>query len=111
MKLLVPTFAALALTTAALSAGAATMRSDLLGEPAATTLGARTVVINANTKWVNVKHGEVIRFVANGREFAWNFDGLAQPSPFDLTEVAPSGALDHSVKVYLALGDEDVNGD
>jgi len=56
-----------------------------------------------------VKHGEVIRFVANGQEFVWNFDGLAQPQPFDLSQIAPAGAIDHGVTVYVDLGDEDVS--
>lgn len=109
-KLLVPTIAVLTLSAAALSAGAATMRTDLLGEPAQASAAERTLVINGNTKYVNAKHGEVIRFMANGREFVWNFDGLAQPQPFDLSQIAPAGAVDHSVTVYVALGDEDISG-
>jgi hypothetical protein len=108
-KLLVSTIAVLTLSVAALSAGAATMRTDLLGEPAQASAAVRTLVIDGNTKYVNVKHGEVIRFVANGREFVWNFDGLAQPQPFDLSQIAPAGAVDHSVTVYVDLGDEDVS--
>jgi len=108
-KLLVPAIAALTLSAAALSAGAATMRTDLLGEPAQASAAERTLVIDANTKYVNVKHGEVIRFIENGRTFVWNFDGLAQPRPFDLAQIAPAGAVDHGVKVYVSLGDEDVS--
>jgi len=111
MKLSIPTLAALTLSAASLSAVAATTRVDLLGEPAQTTVGARTIVIKADTKWVNVRHGELIRFVENGKEFDWNFDGVAQPQPFDLTEVAPTGIFDHSVKVYVQLGDQDVSAD
>src|SRR5882672_315183 len=110
-KLLVSAIAVLTLSAAALSAGAATMRTDLLGEPAQASAAVRTLVINGNTKYVNVKHGELIRFVENGREFAWNFDGVAQPQPFDLAQVAPAGILDHSVKVYVQLGDQDVSAD
>ena len=108
-KLLVSAIAVLTLSAAALSAGAATMSTDLLGEPAQASAAVRTLVINGTTKYVNVKHGEVIRFVANGREFVWNFDGLAQPQPFDLSQIAPAGAVDHSVTVYVELGDEDVS--
>ena len=108
-KLLVSAIAVLTLSAAALSAGAATMRTDLLGEPAQASAAVRTLVINGNTKYVNAKHGEVIRFVANGREFVWNFDGVAWPQPFDLSQIAPAGAVDHSVTVYVELGDEDVS--
>src|SRR5258707_3747658 len=98
-----------------LSAGAATMRADLLGEPAqpasaertiVTAVAGRTIDISGGTKWVNVKHGEVIRFVSNGREFTWYFDGVSQPRPFDMAAIAPAGFLDHVVKVYVSLGDD-----
>ena len=118
-KLLVPTIAVLTLSAAALSAGAATMRTDLLGEPVqpasavrtiVTAAAGRTIDITGGTKWVNVKHGEVIRFVSNGREFTWYFDGVAQPRPFDLAEIAPAGFVNHSVTVYVAPGDRDSFG-
>ena len=105
-KLLVSTIAVLTLSVAALSAGAATIRTDLLGEPAQASAAVRTLVIDGNTKYVNVKHDEVIRFIENGREFVWNFDGVV--TPFDLSQIAPAGALDHSVTVYVGLRDEDV---
>jgi hypothetical protein len=66
----------------------------------------RTIDITGGTKWVNVTHGEVVRFVANGREFTWSFDGVSQPQPFDLSEIAPAGFVDHGVKVYVGLGDD-----
>ena len=115
MKLVITSFFAVTLSAASLSAGAATMRADLLGEPAqaasaertiATALAGRTIDINGGTKWVNVKHGEVIRFVSNGREFTWYFDGVSQPRPFDMAQIAPAGFLDHGVKVYVSLGDD-----
>jgi hypothetical protein len=43
--------------------------------------------------------------VANGQEFTWEFDGV--PQTFDLKQVAPQGALDHDVNVYMATTSED----
>ncbi len=115
MKLAISSLFAATLSAASLSAGAATMRADLLGEPAqpasaertiVTALAGRTIDISGGTKWVNVKHGEVIRFVSNGREFTWYFDGVSQPRPFDMAAIAPAGFLDHVVKVYVSLGDD-----
>src|SRR5437667_12459856 len=115
MKLLIPSIAALTLSAASLSAGAALKPSDLFGEPAqapsaeraiVTAVADRTITITDETKWVNVKHFEFIRFVSNGREFTWYFDGVAQPRPFDMAEIAPAGFLDHGVKVYVSLGDD-----
>jgi len=114
MKLVITSLFAVTLSAASLSAAAAT-RTDLLGEPAqaptaqravVTAVPGRSIDITGGTKWVNVNHGEVVRFVANGREFTWYFDGMSQPQPFDLSEIAPAGFVDRGVKVYVGLGDD-----
>jgi len=119
MKLPVPSIAALALSAASLSAVAALKPADLFGEPVRapsteraiiTAVADRTIAITDETKWVNVNHFEVIRFVSNGREFAWYFDGVAQPRPFDLTQIAPAGFVGHSVTVYVSLSERDFPG-
>jgi len=119
MKLLIPSIAALAFSAASLSAGAALKPSDLFGEPARapsaeraiiTAVPDRTIMITDGTKWVNVNHFEVIRFVSNGREFTWYFDGVAQPRPFDLAQIAPAGFVGHSVTVYVSLSERDSPG-
>src|SRR5207237_1150518 len=69
MKLLIPSIAALTLSAASLSAGAALKPTDLLGEPAVapsaeraiyTAVAERTITITGDTKWVNVNHYEVV---------------------------------------------------
>src|SRR5438445_10205971 len=104
MKTLVKAVAVLALSAASLSAFALT-NAHLYGEAASPAAPERTIVIGANTRFVNVHHGEVVKFVANGRGFAWDFDGL--PQAFDLKQVAPQGAIDHNVRVYIATTLED----
>jgi len=99
MKTLVKAVAVLALSAASLSAFALT-NADRYGEAASPVTAERTIVIGANTRSVNVNHGETVKFVANGQEFAWDFDGL--PQSFDLKQVAPQGAIDHDVSVYIA---------
>ena len=96
--------AALALSTASLSAVALT-HADLYGEAASPAAAERTIVVGPNTRWVNVNHGEIVKLVANGQEFTWDFDGL--PQSFDLKQIAPQGALDHNVRVYIATTLED----
>jgi hypothetical protein len=119
MKLFIPSIAALAFSAASLSAGAALKPSDLFGQPARapsaeraiiTAVADRTIMITDETKWVNVNHFEVIRFVSNGREFTWYFDGVAQPRPFDLAQIAPAGFVGHSVTVYVSLSERDSPG-
>jgi hypothetical protein len=104
VKVFAPTLAALALSAASLSASALTF-GDLYGEPAQVAAAERTIVVTPTTKFVNVKHGEVVKIVAGEKEFVWAFDGV--PNTFDLAKVAPSGAIDHSVRVYIATTQED----
>ncbi len=80
----------------------AAVPARLLGEQAAPEQAQRTVVITLTTKYVNVTEGDVVKFVANGRPFAWHFDSPPGVSSFELNRVAPAGALDHPVTVYVA---------
>ena len=117
MKLLFPRLVVLTLSAASLSAGASMKPTDLLGEPAQapsleraiiTAVPDRTITIDDKTKWVNVTHYEVVRFVSNGREFTWYFDGLAQPGAFDLMQIAPEGFVNHVVTVYFSMSERDL---
>src|SRR5437879_8120647 len=75
MKTLVKAVAVLALSAASLSAFALT-NADLYGEAASPAAAERTIVIGTNTRFVNVNHGEIVKFVANGQEFTWDFYGV-----------------------------------
>jgi hypothetical protein len=86
---------------ASVAAGAA-VPSSQLGESAMPGQAQRTIVITPTTQYVNVSGGDVVKFVANGTTFAWNFDGSPENSSFDLGRVAPPGALDHAVTAYVA---------
>src|SRR6195256_993350 len=92
MKTFVKAVAVLALSAASLSAVALT-NAALYGEAASPAAAERTIVIGANTRFVNVNHGEIVKFVANGREFTWDFDGV--PPPLRLEDAAPPRALPH----------------
>jgi hypothetical protein len=119
MKPLFRSIAVLTLSAASLSAFASMKPSDLFGEQAqapsleraiATVAADRTITVTGDTRWVNVHHYEVVRFASNGQEFTWYFDGVAQPRPFNLAEIAPAGFVNHSVTVYVAPGDRDSFG-
>ena len=98
-------YAAFALAMASLLASAPAsaqeMRSFTMGSPLSPASGQRTIVLNADTKWVNVAQGEAIKFVAGASEFGWRFDGPGGRS-FDLRQVAPAGSLSNPVQVYIA---------
>src|SRR6266478_4048214 len=99
MKPLVKAVAALILSSASLAVTASVTQADTFGNPAQTSAAQRTVVIDAKTRWVTVERGDVVKFVANGQEFAWAFNGLA--SSFDLSRVAPTGTLTRDLKVNV----------
>ena len=99
MKLLIPAVASIVLSVASLSAIAMT-NADYYGEATNPAAAERTIVVGPNTHSVNVERGEIVKIVANGQEFAWDFDGTL-PS-FDLKQVAPQGAVGQDVTVYIA---------
>ena len=74
--------------------------SFMLGSPAETGHAERAIALTGETRWVNVKSGETVRFTVGNQAFAWKFDGPAT-WPFDLREVAPAGLLTQPIKVYV----------
>jgi hypothetical protein len=98
MKRLISAVASLTLSAAGL-ATAKMNDADVLGHFAQPSAAHRAVVITEKTKWITVERGEVVRFESKGQEFAWTFDGVA--STFALSKVAPTGALDRDLIVYV----------
>ncbi|MFO1338769.1 MAG: CzcE family metal-binding protein [Burkholderiaceae bacterium] len=90
--------AALVLLTSV--AAQAAPRADLFGDVDTEADAARTVVIQPDTRFVNVTHGEVVRFVDGDQTFAVRFDGTA--NAFALNALAPAGTLDHPVTAFVA---------
>jgi hypothetical protein len=62
-------------------------------------------VIDSSTRWVNVNGGDVIRFIANGQSFDHRFHSYTHSHVYDLGKIAPAGALNRSVKVYVSPDD------
>ena len=75
----------------------------LIGSPASPAEARRSITIAPNTRFVNVRYGEVVDFkTPQGQEFAVRFDVGQSVSSFDLQRVAPAGALDHRVTAFVA---------
>lgn len=66
------------------------------------TAAARTIVINSDTKWVNVENGETVQFKIGGQAFTWNVSTYSGETSFDLNAIAPAGVKLGSVRVYVA---------
>ncbi|GIZ54012.1 CzcE family metal-binding protein [Noviherbaspirillum aridicola] len=105
----------ISLLVAVLSAGCAHRASDypvsLLGHPIPSAAAEKTIVLNPDTRWVNVNGGEAVRFVSGGREFGWAFNVAATVSSFDLSRVAPPGVLPHPVIAYVGPDPRYIGGD
>ncbi len=106
MKPLVQAVAALILSAASLAASAAVTDADMLGRAAQPSAAERALIIGPKTRWVTVQRGEVVKFVVNGQEFAWAFNGMA--SSFDLNRIAPTGSLNRDLTVYVWPNAEDL---
>lgn len=95
------------LTVSASLLGACTSVADtpqriaLYGDPAPLAAATRTIVISPQTRFVNVRGGDIVRFEAGDKSFAWNFNGPLEIRSFDLQATAPAGLLDHSVMAYI----------
>jgi hypothetical protein len=101
-KILFVSAVALMLAAATLSSIAADNSSELLGNKVPTSAAYRTVTIGPNTTYVNVMHEDIVQFAIGDQLFAWDFNGPSTLSEIDLNKIAPSGALNHLVRVYIS---------
>ncbi len=62
--------------------------------------GTRTITITPETRWVNVRLRESVRFVIGNTTFGWRFDG-AGARAVDLQRIAPPGSSVPPIKVYI----------
>jgi Heavy-metal resistance protein CzcE len=62
----------------------------------------RVITIKPDTKWVNVRENEVVKFVdaASGKSFVWDFD-TGRDVAFDLSKVEPAILGGHHVAAYV----------
>lgn len=100
-KFLFACVAALILNTVTLSSFAGDNHAGLLGDPAEPSQASRTINIGLDTAYVNVTHGDVVKFVVGDKIFAWNFNGPARIAEIDLNDIAPPDTLNHTVKAYV----------
>ncbi len=66
----------------------------------------REIVVTANTRWINVMAGQVIRFVVPGAaganaSFTWHFDAFSG-GVADLSRLAPEAMALRSINIYIA---------
>lgn len=74
--------------------------SDNYGEAVHANASQRTIVIDSNTRYINVSHGETVTLRDGDTTAVWFFDGLN--GSFPLSKILPSAAGDKPVQVYVA---------
>lgn len=93
-------FAPLLLATLFASSSAfALTAADEYGSAAGAQRTQRTIVIDGNTRHVNVQHGETVTIRNGDMTVNWTFDGIAPA--FDLMKIMPDASA-HKVEVYVA---------
>lgn len=95
--LVAPLFLAVAFAS---SSAYALTTADQYGSAVNPQYTQRTIVVDANTRFVNVKHGETVTIKDGAETVSWNFDGL-RPS-FKLSTILPAAATGKPVQVYVA---------
>lgn len=95
--LVAPLFLAVAFAS---SSAYALTTADQYGSAVNPQYTQRTIVVDANTRFVNVKHGETVTIKDGDESVSWNFDGL-RPS-FMLSTILPAAATGKPVQVYVA---------
>jgi len=93
--------AAIATTASGAYAATATGTKDF-GMATAAAAADHHVVINADTKWVNIDNGDTVEFKAGDKSFTWHFDTLHDETAFQLSKIAPEGVDVGKVTVYVA---------
>lgn len=73
--------------------------ADQYGTAAATSVAQRTIVIDSQTRYVNVKHGETVTLRDGANSVKWYFDGLN--GSFALSKIFAAPGLNPDVKIYV----------
>src|SRR5580658_8438799 len=98
MKLMPAITAALILGATTIVNANAASTPIWIGQLVHTDTADRTIVIDAGTRYVNVSQGEKVKFVANGREYVVDFNGVDRNT--DLRHLLPAGAVDREIITY-----------
>ena len=72
--------------------------SDLYGSPASGAAASRQVTVDSHTRYVNVKHGDVVTFTNGAQTVTWYFDGIDNTIP--LSTIFPAADA-QGVQIYV----------
>jgi len=90
----------LAVTSLSLVAGSAAAKPKLAPSVSTPEAADKMIEIKSTTKSVNVFENDTVLFKIGDKQFAIKFDGSG--TSYDLSTLAPPGALNRKVNVYVA---------
>jgi Heavy-metal resistance protein CzcE len=73
--------------------------ADLYGSAVTPAAARRSIAVDSHTRYVNVKHGDIITFTSGTSSVTWNFDGIYSAVP--LSKIIPAAAVADDVHVYV----------
>jgi hypothetical protein len=73
--------------------------ADQYGTATAPQFAQRTIVVDSNTKYVNVKHGETVTLRDGANSVSWYFDGVN--GSFALSKILTAPGLNPDVRIYV----------
>jgi hypothetical protein len=94
------TLATIAMTAFSLNAFALT-NADLIGKQAADAMPTRSITIDSQTHYINVKQSDVVKFSSGSDNAVWLFDGLNSVVP--LSNILPAVPNADSINVYVDI--------
>lgn len=62
----------------------------------------RTIVVDANTRSINVTDGETVQFDVGGQRFSYAFNAWNSIDSVPLSAIVPNGVTAPKVRVYIA---------
>lgn len=79
----------------------AASHTDRFGNAVPVSGKQRTIELQPGTRYLNIEQGQTLKFIVQGKAFAWNFDTFGTPV-FNLAEIAPKDVDVGNVKVYIS---------
>lgn len=73
--------------------------ADQYGTAATPQFAQRTIVVDSNTKYLNVKHGETVTIRNGANSVSWYFDGIN--GSFALSKILTAPDVNADVKIYV----------
>lgn len=66
----------------------------------------RKIIVEQNTRWINVKNDEIVTFVVGEQSFTYQVKANTNTQSFSFGEIAPTGISVPQILVYVSQASE-----